>query len=182
MASSMAERPFVTGRIRGRGFDCRRLGFGSKRSRGCGSKPMGIFPAPVESVSIKHDDGTIDSFQRARVGKELDSTELERLYWDEIRRVTLGAARFSRGAIRVGGFWPVILRLGPLADGRRPIAGGLFARRAGGTIGWQADGEHTAVIVQGFAPVLGGPLWRVEAWFHDLVGRRFLARVARKTR
>src|SRR5215212_3596135 len=131
---------------------------------------MDIFPAPIESVSVKHDDGTIDSFQRARVGSELDSTQLERLYWDEIRRVTLGAARFSRGAIRVGGFWPVILRLG------------LFARRAGGTIGWQADGEHTAVIVQGFAPVLGGPLWRVEAWFHDLVGRRFLARVARKTR
>ena len=27
----------------------------------------------------------------------------------------------------------------------------------------------------------GGPLWRVEAWFHHLIGRRFLARVARET-
>lgn len=142
---------------------------------------MDTCPAPIESVSVKHDDGTIDSFQRARVGNQLDSTGLERLYWDEIRRVTLGAARFSRGAIRVGGFWPIILRFGPLVDGQRTIAGGLFARRAGGTIGWEADGEHTAVIVHGFAPLLGGPLWRVEARFHHLIGRRFLARVARET-
>jgi hypothetical protein len=46
----------------------------------------------------------------------------------------------------------------------------------------QTDGEHTAVIVQGFAPLLGGPFWRFEEWFHDLVGRRFLARVARENR
>jgi hypothetical protein len=115
-----------------------------------------IFPEPIESVSVKHHDGTIDSFQRARVGSELDSTQLERLYWDEIPRVTL-RGEVSRGAIRVGGFWPVILRFGPLVDGRRPITGGLFPRGAGGTIGWLADGEHTAVIVQGFAPLLGGP-------------------------
>jgi hypothetical protein len=143
---------------------------------------MEYLPTAIESVSVKHDDGTIDSFQRGHVGSELDSAQLEHLYWDEIRRVTLGAARYSRGAIRVGGFWPVILRFGPLVDGRRPITGGLFARRAGGTIGWQAAGEHTAVIVQGFPPLLGGPFWRVEAWFHDVIGRRFLARVARETR
>jgi hypothetical protein len=135
----------------------------------------------MESVSVKRDDGTIDSFQCADAESELDSAQLERLYWDEIRRVTLGAARFSRGALRVGGFWPVIVRFGPLVDGRRPIVGGLFARQAGGTISWQADGEHTSVAVQGFAPVLRGPLWRVEAWFHGLVGRRFLARVVRET-
>jgi len=143
---------------------------------------MEYLQTAIESVSVKHDDGTIDSFQRGHVGSELDSAQLEHLYWDEIRRVTLGAARYSRGAIRVGGFWPVILRFGPLVDGRRPITGGLFARGAGGTIGWQADGEHTAVIVQGFPPLLGGPFWRVEAWFHDVIGRRFLARVARETR
>ena len=131
----------------------------------------------MESVSVKHDDGTIDTFQRAHVGSELDSTQLERLDWDEIRRVTLGVVKFSRDAIRVGGVWPVILSFGPLVDGRRSIAGGLFARRAGGTIRWQSDGEHTAVTVQGFAPLLGGPFWRVEAWLHDLIGRRFLARV-----
>jgi hypothetical protein len=143
---------------------------------------MDIFQPPLKSANVKHDDGTIDSFQRGHVGSELDSTQLERLYWDEIRRVTLGAVRYSRGAIRVGGFWPVILRFGSLVDGRRPITGGLFARRAGGTIGWQADGEQTAVIVKGFPPLLGGPFWRVEAWLHDVIGRRFLARVARETR
>ncbi|MDX6409477.1 MAG: hypothetical protein QOE13_2548 [Gaiellaceae bacterium] len=135
----------------------------------------------MESVSVKHGDGTIDTFQSARIECELQPTQLERLYWDEIRRVTLGATRFSRGAIRVGGLWPVILRFGPLVDGRRSIAGGLFVRRAGGTISWQADGEHASVTVQGFAPLLRGPLWRAQAWFHDLIGRRFLARVARET-
>jgi hypothetical protein len=37
------------------------------------------------------------------------------------------------------------------------------------------------VIVQGFAPLLTGPFWRVEAMLHDRIGRRFLARVARET-
>jgi hypothetical protein len=140
----------------------------------------GAYPPSIESLSVKHDDGTIDSIQRVDSGSELDSTQLERLYWDEIRRATLGVAQFSQGAIRVGGLWPIILRFGPPVDGRRTIAGGLFARRAGGTIAWQTDGEETAVIVRGFAPLLGGPLWRVEAWFHLLIGRRFLARVSRK--
>jgi hypothetical protein len=135
----------------------------------------------MESVSVKHEDGTIDSFQRAHAGSELEPAQLEQLYWDEIRRATWGATRFSRGAIRVAGLWPVILRFGPLVDGRRPIAGGLFARRAGGTIGWEADHERTSVIVQGFAPLLTGPFWRVEATLHDRIGRRFLARVARET-
>jgi len=139
------------------------------------------FSGPIESLSVKHDDGTIDSIQRVDLGSELDSTQLERLYWDEIRRATLGTVKFSRGALRVGGVWPIILRFGQPVDGRRAIAGGLFARRAGGTIGWQADGEQTAVVVRGFAPLLGGPLWRVEAWFHHLIGRRFLVRVTRKT-
>jgi hypothetical protein len=135
----------------------------------------------MESVSVKHDDGTIDTFQRAHVGSELDPAELERLYWDEIGRATMGATRFSRGAIRFAGVGPAILRFGPPLDGSRAIAGGLFARRAGGTISWQADHEHTSVTVEGFAPLLIGPLWRIEAWFHDRIGRRFLARVARET-
>jgi hypothetical protein len=136
----------------------------------------------VESVTVKHDDGTIDSLQRAAVGSRLEPAQLERLYWEEIRRLTLGVTRFTRGAIRVGGFWPALLRFGPLVDGRRAISGGLFARCAGGTIAWHADGEQASVAVEGFAPLLDGPLWRVEAWFHDLVGRRFLARVAREAR
>ena len=134
----------------------------------------------MESVSVRHDDGTIYSFQRAPVASMLEPAQLERLYWDEIRRVTWGTARFSRDAIRIGGVWPAILRFGPLIGDGRPIAGGLFARRAGGTISWRADGEHTSVTVQGFAPLLRGSLWGVERWFHDLIGRRFLSRVSRE--
>jgi len=129
-----------------------------------------------------HDDGTFDSFQRAPVGSALDAAVLERLYWDEIRRVTLGAARFSRGALRVAGIWPALLRFGPVVGGRRAIAGGVFARRAGGTIGWSANHEQTSVAVEGFVPLLRGPLWRFEAWLHDVIGRRFLERVIRETR
>ena len=136
----------------------------------------------MECVNVKHDDGTIDSRQRARVGAALDAASLERLYWDEIRGVTLGVARFSRDAIRVLGFGPAMLRFGPLVGDRRAILGGLFARRPSGTIAWAADGEHASVSVEGFAPLLRGPLWRVEVWFHDQVGRRFLARVAREDR
>jgi hypothetical protein len=40
----------------------------------------------------------------------------------------------------------------------------------------------TSVAVEGFTPLLREPLWRLESSFHDLVGRRFLARVAREVR
>ena len=63
--------------------------------------------------------------------------------------------------------------------GSRPL-GGLIASRPGGTIAWRADGEQASVGVEGFAPLLRGSLWRLELSFHDLVGRRFLARVARE--
>jgi hypothetical protein len=135
----------------------------------------------MESVSVMHDDGTFDSYQRAHVGSTLDAARLERLYWDEIGRVTFGAARFSRDALRLAGIWPPLLRFGPVIGGKRVISGGLFARRAGGTIGWSADDEHTSVAVEGFVPLLRGPFWRGEAWLHDAIGRRFLSRVARES-
>jgi hypothetical protein len=134
----------------------------------------------MQSVTFRHRDGTIDSSQRARVVTRLSPAELERLYLREIRRVTWGSARFSRGAIRVFGVWPVLLRFGPLVDGRRAIAGGLIARRPGGTIGWFTDTEHTSVNVEGFEPLLRGALWQIEARFHTVVGRRFFARLARE--
>lgn len=56
----------------------------------------------------------------------------------------------------------------------------VTVRRPGGEIVWRADGEHASVVVQGFAPLLRGPLWRLESSFHDLVGRRFLTRIARE--
>jgi hypothetical protein len=109
----------------------------------------------------------------------LDCAPLEQLYWDVVRQTTLGLVRFSENAVRLLGVWPAFLRLGPLAGGRRAILGGLMARRPGGTIAWRADGVYAAVEVEGFAPLLREPLWRLELASHDLVGRRFLARVAR---
>jgi len=134
----------------------------------------------MKSVSVRRADGTIDIVLRAQVEAVVDAPRLEQIYWDEIRRVTLGLARFSRGAIRFVGIWPVVLRFGPLVGGRRAILGGLIASRAGGTIAWRADGEQASVEVEGFAPLLGESWWRLEITFHDRVGRRFLARVARE--
>ena len=139
-------------------------------------------PLTVENVTVRHEDGTIEMTQSAPAGVVLDGLRLEQLYWDEIRRVTLGLARFSNGAVRLLGVWPVFLRLGPLEDGRRPILGGLIAGRPGGTIGWRADGVHTSVAVEGFSPLLRGPLWRLESSFHYLIGRRFVTRVTREVR
>ncbi len=136
----------------------------------------------MESVSVKHEDGTIDSTQRAPVGVALEALRLEQLYWEAIRRVTLGSARFSGDAVRLLGLWPVFLRFGPLVQGRRAILGGLIASRPGGTISWRADGVHAAIEVEGFAPLLAGPLWRLEVALHDLVAARFLALVAREAR
>jgi hypothetical protein len=136
----------------------------------------------MESVSVKHDDGTIDTAQRAPVGVALDAVRLEQLYWEAIRRVTLGLARFSGDAVRLLGLWPVFLRFGPLVHGRRAILGGLIASRPGGTISWRADGVDAAIEVEGFAPLLGGPLWRLEVALHDQVATRFLALVAREVR
>jgi len=136
----------------------------------------------MKSISVEHEDGTIDTSQRARAETVLDALRLEQLYWDEIRRVTLGLARFSRGAIRFVGVWPVLLRFGPPVNGRRAILGGLIARRPGGSIVWRTDGEHASVELERFAPVLRGPLWRLEQSFHDRVGRRFLVRVTREVR
>ena len=127
-----------------------------------------------------HASGTVDTRQRAPLAAGMDWLRLEQLYWDATRRVTLGAVRFSRDALRLLGVWPVLLRFGPIVDGRRMILGGLFARRPGGTIEWRADGVHVSVEIVGFAPLLRGPLWRIESLLHDLVGRRFLARVTRE--
>jgi hypothetical protein len=137
-------------------------------------------PLTVQKGTIRHDDGTLDMTQSAPAGTTLEGSRLEQLYWDEIRRVTLGVARFSNGAVRLLGVWPVLLRLGPLEDGRRAIRGGLIVRRPGGTIAWRADGVRASVAVEGFSPLLRGPLWLLESAFHDLVGRRFLTRVARE--
>src|SRR6185295_17822361 len=96
----------------------------------------------MESVSVEHEDGTVDTTQRAPVGVVLEGVRLEQLYWDAIRQATFGLARFSGGAARLLGVWPVFLRFAPLVGDRRAILGGLMARRPGGTIAWRADGVY----------------------------------------
>lgn len=130
-------------------------------------------------MTFRRDDGTVDVRQTKDIAVRLEPAELEALYWDVIRRSTGGVVRFADGGIRLFGRWPALLRFGPFEAGRRAIAGGLFARRAGGSIGWESSERQTVVYVEGFAPLLRGPLWRVESAVHAFVGRRFFARVAR---
>ena len=119
---------------------------------------------PVESVSVKHDDGTIDSFQRAHVGSELEPAQLERLYWDEIRRVTWArhGSRAARFASAASGR-PCFASARSSTAGARSRAGCSRAGRAGRSPG-RPTASRTSVAVEGFAPLLRGPLWRVEAW------------------
>jgi hypothetical protein len=132
----------------------------------------------VTTVTFRREDGTVDVRQTQVVSARLEPEALEALYWDVIRRSTAGVVRFAGGALRVGGIWPAVLRFGPAAGGRRPITGGLFAARPGGCIGWESNGQEAAVYVEGFAPLLRGPLWRLESSVHAFVGRRFFARLA----
>jgi hypothetical protein len=129
----------------------------------------------MDTETTRHSDGTFDIVQRGPAAWQPSADDLQRLYWSEVRRATLGFAGFSRGAVRVFGLWPVVLRFGPMVDGRRPIVGGIAVRKASGAIRWSSEDGVVEVAVEGFAPLVRGPLWRFESWFHDLVGRRFLA-------
>lgn len=133
----------------------------------------------METVTTRNDDGTYDILQRASVGCELSSEELERLYWTEVRSTTFGVVRYSRGAIRLFGIWPPLIAFGPTVEGRREIVGGLFARDPYGAILWSMQAGEAVVSLEEFAPRLRGLLFQAERWFHDVVGRRFLQRAAR---
>jgi hypothetical protein len=124
----------------------------------------------------RHPDGTVDIVQTGPTDVQHPPEVLQAIYWHELSGATFGVARFSRNAVRVLGLWPALLRFGPLADGARPIVGGVFARKPHGSIRWWAADGNAAVAVERFAPLLRGPLWRLESWLHDLVGRRYLAR------
>ena len=102
----------------------------------------GNYRAPVETKTLRNEDGTFDIVQRAPAAASLSSEDLQRLYWREVASSTLGVVRFSRGAIRVLGIWPRLLEFGPSVEGRRLIVGGIFARHPYGAIAWWArDGE-----------------------------------------
>ncbi len=133
----------------------------------------------MNTVTTRNDDGTFDVVQRANVGGDLASDELQRLYWCEVRSTTFGLVRFSRGAIRLFGVWPALIAFGPTVGGRREITGGLFARHPYGAIAWSVREGEAIVSLEEFAPRLRGSFFAVERWFHDIVGRRFLQRAAR---
>ena len=133
----------------------------------------------METLTTRNEDGTFDIVQRARAAGAPSGDELQRLYWREVRATTFGLVRFSRGAIRVLGLWPTLLKFAPAVEGRRDIVGGMFARHPYGAIAWSADRGEIVVSLEQFAPRLRGPFFRAERWFHDVVGRRFLARAAR---
>ena len=60
--------------------------------------------------------------------------------------------------------------------------GGVFSRQPYGALRWLAAGGEVVVEVEKFAPLLKGPLWRLEIWLHDLVGRRYVVLAARSAR
>jgi hypothetical protein len=127
-------------------------------------------------------DGTYDIVQRAAVGGAFTSESLEAFYWRALGASTFGLVRFRRGSIRILGVGPVLLRFGPLNDGRRAIVGGIFSRRPYGAIRWLALDGEIAVEVEKFAPRLRGRFWRFEMWLHHLVGCRYLALAERSGR
>ena len=133
----------------------------------------------MTTLTTRNDDGTFDVVQRAAVGRNVSTDELQRLYWREVRSTTLGLVRFSRGAIRLFGVWPALIVFAPTVEGRREITGGLFARHPYGAISWSVEDGEAIVSLEEFAPRLRGRFFRAEQWFHDLVGRRFLRRAAR---
>jgi hypothetical protein len=136
----------------------------------------------MRATTTRHRDGTIDIVQSGSARWKPSPDELQILYWRAVRGSTLGLVRFSRNALRVLGLWPVLLRFGPTVDGARPIVGGVFAQKPYGMIRWIASGDEVVVAVEGFKPLLAGPLWRFESWLHDVVGRRFLALASRPGR
>jgi len=133
----------------------------------------------VQSHTTRHADGTVDVVQSVEASPIRSAADLQRLYWQEVRRVTFGLVRFRGDAIRILGIGPTLIRFGPLRDGGRSIVGGVFSRGGHGRIRWSADGGTILVAVERFAPLLRGPLWNAESRFHGYVGRRFLARAAR---
>jgi hypothetical protein len=136
----------------------------------------------VETAVTQRPDGTFDIVQRGPARGPFTAEALQSFYWRALSASTFGLVRFRRDSIRILGVGPVLLRFGPLHDGRRPIVGGVFSRKPYGALRWLAAGEEVVVEVEKFAPLLKGPFWRLEIRLHDLVGRRYVVLAARSAR
>lgn len=128
----------------------------------------------------------------------MGAAELGALYWREVERFMRGLvrARTSRDGgvelhLRPAGL--TLIRLGPpelaasadLVRCRYPIAGGLLARRAGGTISFSQETGPPVVLasaIAGFFPRFGAapgrPRWTGAAY--DLLQRRLHLAVSRR--
>ncbi len=155
-------------------------------------------PDGWRSLDRRRADGAIDSAQRvlatrASVERSGDGArELGRAYWLEVRRASHGLVRCRESdggaALLLLGLRPALLSFEPAqvtVDGETVgcsyrIAGGLLARRAGGTLSLtQRSGERTElhVAVEGFFPRLGVLYGPLERPFHVSVSRRYLTRL-----
>ncbi len=117
----------------------------------------------------------IDSIQGARV-PPFPLDELDRIYWDELRRMMLGTTRLHGSTLTALGVLP-LLRLGHPVDGARAILGGLLAAEPGGTIGFEHDGGLTRVAVRGYAPRLPRRLYALQSAVHQRLSARFFRRL-----
>ncbi len=165
------------------------------------------------SDSHRHaDDGAVESEQHAyarRAVVEATASGAERLgtvYWSEVERSTARLVRQHRSQggleLRLAGVGPALLRFGQprftgdgtTASATYPIAGGLLARRAAGSISFRqvlAERAELASEIQGFYPVLaarlGAPAWtgelyrQVQARLHSYISRRYFRRLVRES-
>jgi hypothetical protein len=166
-------------------------------------------PHPVRTYAFRAPDGAVTTKQFTRItapvvpATHCGALALGRVYWDEVERFLGGLVRVHQRPegpeirLRTGG--PALLRFGRAETSVGPrdvvcsfaIAGGLLARRPGGTLALaQATRERVELrsTVADFYPRLAArprfPGWtgalyaRGQARLHDAIGRRFLARLA----
>ena len=138
--------------------------------------------------------GAVGSTQRLLAGRALvdpsdeGARRLCQGYWLAVRRASGGLVRPQERDGRIDvlllGLPPALLRLeqsavtaGWVGCSFR-IAGGLLARRAGGTLAvFQGEAGELHVVVDGFVPRLG-LVWRVlQRRFHVAISRRYFRRL-----
>jgi hypothetical protein len=154
-------------------------------------------PAPTPeldgwlAVYRRDADGAITSDESVRISRSVvprtddGARHLARRYWLAVRRASRGLVRSRESAAGVelrvlAG--PCVLRLAAPqlsagADGvrcRYAIAGGLLARRAGGSLTLCDSGTQLRAVVAGFVPRLGALAFqRLQHRLHVAVSRRF---------
>ena len=118
----------------------------------------------------------VHSIQEATL-PELPPEERDRLYWDELRRMTFGAVRLRGNELKLFGV-VTLMRFGDLVGDRRTIEGGLLVGEPGGTIAFEYEQGTLRVAVREFAPSLPRPLYVLQSFVHVRLSKRYFARIA----